>query len=456
MNRLTEPFAANKSWRRKWFRQGKEHSNEPDSACAPEAWARPRGGLLVLATTALATLGPASQASADFTTGKCAGPNIEGNGASFAKTAQEVFNINFKNIYCAGTPGQGTINVAYNADGSGKGIKTMELRVKAVPFRRQRRSAHPGAGGADELWRERSQRQASSMTGSAATRGKVHVFPIAVGAVAPLVNFPEGCNPELLGDQFRTVSAAKITGRRPKKRCCASASPRPSTRKSGQVLENAKWSEAFPELAGDSDCEVPIVRVVRFDASGTTFAFKDYLRTIEPARGWTTTYESGTSNGNREWPGAEFGTGGQCTERAAPGSRPDNVDFLTSGCEKGAGKLVEKLIATDGSIGYADVATARNASPTLAINAGAASAPTAPYWTQVQNGSGNFTEPTADETNGYRTNGSLKPRSEGRQLHDDHVQQHAGELVRRLVQSDRRQCRCRLRHLHLDLWPRVR
>jgi hypothetical protein len=158
---------------------------------------------------------------------------------------------------------------------------------------------------------------------------------------------------------------------------------------------------------------VPIVRVVRFDASGTTFAFKDYLRTIEPARGWTTTYESGTSNGNREWPGAEFGGGGQCGATAAPGTQADNVDFLTSNCEKGAGKLVEKLIATDGSIGYADVATARNASPTLAINAGAASAPTTPYWTQVQNGSGNFTEPTADEVNGYRTTAAANPGQKG-------------------------------------------
>src|SRR6476661_10889370 len=102
---------------------------------APRWGGRARvAGLLALATTALAALGPASPASADFTTGKCAGPNIEGNGASFAKTAQEVFNINFKNIYCAGTPRQGTINVAYNADGSGEGVKTMELRVRPSRF----------------------------------------------------------------------------------------------------------------------------------------------------------------------------------------------------------------------------------------------------------------------------------------------------------------------------------
>ena len=40
--------------------------------------------------------------------------------------------------------------------------------------------------------------------------GKIHVFPIAAGAIAPLVNFPDGCNPEALDDEYRTVSAAQI------------------------------------------------------------------------------------------------------------------------------------------------------------------------------------------------------------------------------------------------------
>lgn len=379
---------------------------------APRRRGRARvAGLLVLATTALATLGPASPASADFTTGKCAGPNIEGNGASFAKTAQEVFNINFKSIYCAGTPGQGTINVAYNADGSGEGIKTMQLRVRPSRFSG---SDDPPTPAQVALMNSGAKESSGTVVddGVSGNEGKVHVFPIAVGAVAPLVNFPEGCDPEQLGAEFRTVSAAEITGTPAKKALLRVRFPKAKYEKVWAGLENAKWSTAFPELAGDADCEVPIIRVVRFDASGTTFAFKDYLRTIEPARGWTTTYESGTSNGNREWPGAEFGTGGQCPS-AAPGKQLDTVDFLTSACEKGAGKLVEKLIATDGSIGYADVATARNASPTLAINAGAASAPTTPYWTQVQNGSGAFTEPTADETNGYRTTAAANPGQKG-------------------------------------------
>lgn len=373
---------------------------------APRWGGRARvAGLLALATTALAAFGPASSANADFTTGKCVGPNIEGNGASFAKTAQEVFNFNFKNNYCVGTPGQGTINVTYNANGSGAGITTMELRNNASRFAGSDDPPTPtqvaimNSGGKEEAGVIKDD-------GKVGNEGKVHVFPIAAGAVAPLVNFPEGCNPEELGDQYRTVSAAEITATPAKKGILRVRMPKAKFEALWSGTENAKWTEAFPELHGVA-CEVPIIRVVRFDKSGTTFAFKDYLRTIEPARGWTTTYESG-ANGNREWPNAEFGSGGQCGGTAAPGKQADNVDFLTSNCENGNGKLVEKLIATDGTIGYSDIATARNANPTLAVNAAASAAPTTPYWTQVQNGSNAFTEPTADETNGFKTAGGQR------------------------------------------------
>jgi ABC-type phosphate transport system substrate-binding protein len=371
-------------------------------------------GLLTLAATALVAFGPVSPASADFTTGKCAGPNIEGNGASFAKTAQEVFNISFKNTYCAGTPGQGTINAAYNADGSGEGIKTMELRVRPSRFAG---SDDPPTPAQVALMNSGGKESSGSVVddGVSGNEGKVHVFPIAVGAVAALVNLPDGCNPEAITDNnYRTITQSEITGDATKKALLRVRFPKAQFEKIWAGEENTSWNAAIPGLGSQGGaCDKPIIRVVRFDASGTTFAFKDYLRTIDPAGEWTTKYESGTANGNREWPNAEFGTGGQCGGTAAPGKQLDTVDFLTTECAKGAGKLVEKLINTDGSIGYADIATARNASPTLAINAGAGAAPTTPYWTQVQNGSAAFTEPTANETDGFRTTAAGNPSLKG-------------------------------------------
>lgn len=380
-----------------------------------------RAGLLSLALAVLAAIGFAAQASADFTSTKCAGTNIDGNGASFAKGAQEVFNSRFKNFYCAGSG----LNAAYTANGSGAGVEGAQLRNSTSRFWG---TDDPPTPEQVALMNSGAVKVGSEVKADeiADNNGKVHTFPVAAGAIAPLVNFPEGCSPEALADKYRTVSAAQVTGNAALKGILRVRFTKVKFEKVWAGEENAKWSEAFPELAPQgAPCEVPIIRVVRFDKSGTTFGFKDYLRTIDPAGEWTTKYEKGTGSvGNREWPNAEFGEGGQCGTTAAPGKQADTVDFLTTNCGNGNGELVKKLINTDGSIGYSDIATARNASPTLAVNATLATAPTTPYWTQVQNGSvavsspeeanGNgFTEPTFDEANGFKTTAATTPAQKG-------------------------------------------
>ena len=391
-----------------------------DTTSAPTRGTRAFGvGLVCLLLALMTAAGLASQAKADFTTAKCAGANIDGNGASFAKGAQEVFNFNFKNLHCAGSG----LNVAYNANGSGAGIRTAQLRDNASRFSGTDDPPTPAqvalmnSGGIDNAGKIEADTDPSN-------DGQIHVYPIAAGAIAPLVNFPDGCDPEGLADKYRTVSAAQITGNAALKGVLRVRFTKAKYAKVWAGEENAKWSEAFPELASQgAPCEVPIIRVVRYDKSGTTFGFKDYLRTIEPGRGWTTTYETGT-NGNRDWPNAEFGTGGQCGASAAPGKQADTVDYLTTACANGNGELVKKVSTTDGSIGYADIATARNASPTFAVDASLATAPTTPYWTQVQNGTvtvgsaqelagEGFTEPTFDEANGFKTTAASTPAQKG-------------------------------------------
>lgn len=399
-----------------------------DTTSAPVWGARAVvAGLLALALTALAAIAFAGQAKADFSSAKCGGVNTHANGASFARGAQESFNSYFKSFYCSGSG----LSVAYNANGSGAGLEGAQLRPPAETSRFWGSDDPPtpgqvalmNAGAKKETVDGKPKIVADGVEGN---EGKIHVFPVAAGAIAPLVNFPEGCNPEALADKYRTVSAAQITGNAALKGILRVRFTKVKFEKVWAGEENAKWSEAFPELAAQgAPCEVPIIRVVRFDKSGTTFGFKDYLRTIKPDRGWTTTFESGTGEiGNREWPNAAFGPRADCPGKEGPGSQDNSIDFLTSGCENGNGELVKKLIATDGSIGYSDIATARNASPTLAVNASLASAPTTPYWTQVQNGSvtvgspqegqGNgFTEPTLDEANGFRTTAASNPSQKG-------------------------------------------
>jgi ABC-type phosphate transport system substrate-binding protein len=374
-----------------------------DTTSAPQRGARAiRAGLLALVLAALIVVGLASQASADYITGKCAGPNITGEGGSFARDAQTKFNESFKTNFCIGTPGFGSINVTYSPEGSGAGVTAMTNRGLTPRF-----------GGTDDPPTPLQVEQMNKGTTKPAEDtepkddAKVHVFPIAVGSVVALVNFPDGCNPETLGDEFRTVSKKEIEDFPTRKGLLRVRFPKALFEKVWAGVSNAKWTEAFPQLSG-APCEIPITRVVRFDQSGTTFTLKDYLNTIEPAREWKTKFATTGANLTRDWPNAEFGTGGQCGATAAPGKQEDAIDHLTSNCAKGNGELIKKLIAVDGSIGYSDLATARNNSPTLAVDATKTEAPVTPYWTQVQNGSGKFTEPTADEANGFKTAGATK------------------------------------------------
>jgi ABC-type phosphate transport system substrate-binding protein len=360
-------------------------------------------GVLTLITMVLAVVCLTPRASANFTSGKCAGADTSGRGASFAANAHLWFNTNFKINYCAGTPGAGTLDVAYDPAGSGAGRLAVKVRNDTPRFGM---TDDPPTTTEIEQMNKGTGNNPPASDANPNDNGKIQVIPAAVGAVAPLVNFPNGCSPEALGSEFRTVSAADISGDSTKKALLRVRFPKAKFEKvwaQGEAdAPMVDWDEVFPELTGTAACEVPVIRVVRFDESGTTFAFKDYLRTINEGRGWLTKYAVEDSTAlTRKWPGAEYGTGGQCGGTAAPGKQADTTDHLTSGCANGNAFLVQTLKNTDGSIGYSDIATARGEG--LAVNPAGPNPPDK-YWTQVQNGENEFTEPTANP-NGFRTDG---------------------------------------------------
>jgi ABC-type phosphate transport system substrate-binding protein len=365
--------------------------------CAPR-WSTGAllAGALTLVLMALLAVGLPPRANAAFTTGKCDGADITGRGASFARDAHNVFINNFEPIYCGGAPSPA---VTYEALGSGAGRLAVKVRNDAPRF-----------GMSDEPPTPTEVAQMELGTGSEppesdvndADNGLIHVVPAAVGAVAPLVNFPDGCDVAELPEAART----------PEQNLDSDATQDDVMRVLftkaqfesiwAKAPASDAWHEVFPDLAGDADCEEPIIRVVRFDDSGTSFAFKDYLNAIDGGEGWLTTYVAG-ANKTREWPGAVFGPRADCAGTPnGPGSQEDAIDQLTSGCSNGNGSLVAKLVATDGSVGYSDISTARSNSPSLAITPEANDNDT--YWTQIQNGSNAFTEPTSSP-NGFRTDG---------------------------------------------------
>lgn len=355
-------------------------------------------GVIALLLSALAALCLTPRADAAFTTGKCAGADIVGRGASFARDAHNVFINNFQPIYCAGTPA--LAGVTYEALGSGAGRLSMKVREAGGP--RFGMSDEPPTPAEVAQMNAGTGNEPAEADANPADNGQIHVVPAAVGAVAPLVNFPDNCDVDLLPAGAKTAEQNLDGDGTPDDvvRVRFTKSQFEAIWAKDASADN--WTEVFSELATDSDCNKPIIRVVRFDDSGTSYAFKDYLNSIDGGQGWLTTYVNG-SNKTREWPNAVFGTRSDCAGSPnGPGSQEDSIDQLTSGCSNGNGSLVAKLVATDGSVGYSDVSTARSNSPSLAITPEANDNDT--YWTQVENGSNNFTEPTSSP-NGFRTDG---------------------------------------------------
>ncbi|WP_320671925.1 hypothetical protein [Patulibacter defluvii] len=165
-------------------------------------------------------------------------------------------------------------------------------------------------------------------TSTSTDNATLHTIPIAQSSVAVDVRIPDGC--EVVADPAdRRITATKL------ERAFAAASSADT------------WGEILPSIAGSAgglttaQCQAkPVVRVVRFDSSGTTFAFKRLLQKIATRDSSGTTWSEPTL-GNTAWP----------SETAANLKRPTT---------NGAGAQLDLLAAqTDGGIAYADLATSR-------------------------------------------------------------------------------------------------
>ncbi|MFY9264898.1 MAG: substrate-binding domain-containing protein [Solirubrobacterales bacterium] len=288
-----------------------------------------RTGLLVaLALVAVASFASTS-ANAAFTapwTVKCTGDSITGRGASFQNAAQlafiEFWRTNTSAPSTAGCGPAASQTITYEPLGSGSG----------------RAAFGAGAADRDPVVRytafdeaptptQRTQMEAAQGTTGL---GKLAVAPIATGATTVISHFPRYCELPAGDPDLAPYARFKISNARLENAWTGDAA-------------NDEWGEmlpgiqAIPNNAGGKttqQCQDEIIkRVVRFDSSGTTFSFKQFLGGIDGATGWAGAF-AGTT-----WP------------------NPANV---LNGGAAGNGPLAAKVRATPGSIGYSDLATARD------------------------------------------------------------------------------------------------
>ncbi len=346
----------------------------------------------VLAVVFAAGLAGASTASADFSIARCTGEPIIARGASFQNAAFTGWQTAFAN---ATAPGCGATAPLVTLQASGSGAGRQALGVKGGVNAFQDRDVSIRFAASDEPLTATDRQQiekgpidANGVDVTTADDNPVHLIPVAIGSAAVLVHLPNGCD-------YTGATNKPLDGNRP-------------------AIDNATLEAAFAGAASadtwgelisglDATCAAkPVVRVVRQDSSGTTFAFKQLLARINPARGWA-------ALGNTAWPNvaanpifrSKSSGGGALVTAIASGA------LATTQRDNGAG-LVDTAInfADTGGIGYVDLATARTGAGGTFLWADATTDTT--FWLPVQRGTAvdpkagtTYDDPQAN-ANGYK------------------------------------------------------
>jgi ABC-type phosphate transport system substrate-binding protein len=307
---------------------------------------------IVSATAACALVVPGA-ASASIGQ-QCSGASVGGQGSSLQKIAQELlwapgFNKSTDKFACSGKQGdKKEPTIAYNPSGSGAGLRSWGAEAKeSKEIKFDPTNAFVGTDEPPNA----TQRSEIINQESTATSGTLMTIPVAQEAVAIIFHLPTGCTATSSAASGRLVlNDATLEGIF-----------------AGTVTTWGQLTDGGDTLTGTGCAADPIVPVVRFDQSGTTHIFKRYLGLID-----TGTLE--TTSGSETWDDLSEGTLNTLWPTKANVQKPT---------VKGGGELIKKLEAVPGSIGYVNIAEAREHA-SLVPPAGGAKEPM--FWGELENG----------------------------------------------------------------------
>ncbi len=330
-------------------------------------------GLSVLGCCVFANLMLADVSSAAVPTGvDCVSKDgkISGRGSTYQTVLQEKLIALYNNDFCGVTPAQYTGDPAKNtmlvynyeaaenasATGSGAGLKAAACRTDAFsgtdkPYTNKELTELDGAPGTGANGGSACklafappftpQAAENKFPNSEDVEAPLMSFPIGGSSVAIIVNFGTACKKAPTELKLNAKEASRLFG--------------------GDI---ATWADS--ELAVNNatlatdECTGAVTRVVRQDSSGTTSIFKQYLIRAENARtgqkcAEAVTWEAGYFKTNTEWPGKQKpGEEGTCSS-------------ITTGPKSGNSELIEKVLTTQGSVGYADLPQALSEGKGLVI-----------------------------------------------------------------------------------------
>ncbi|HUN78811.1 MAG TPA: substrate-binding domain-containing protein [Solirubrobacteraceae bacterium] len=319
----------------------------------------------IASVAAVAAVVPASASAAAPKTDRgeqCSGDNIVGRGSTFQNPAQLIwqpgFNTNTSTIACDGTYGsKGTPKAEYRNTksedrGSGSCLKVFGAE-KETPNREY------SFCGTDEAPNETQKSEIEShKTGGG--ENSLLTIPVVQGSVAVIVHLPEGCKASgELVEKGKTYKLGRLV--LDDKTIEGIYAGTINNWKEAIAAQGGSGNDSLSCTGGTAEEETPITRVVRTDHSGTTHIFKAFLEQVETKKLKMEAYEEsydGSSTGCHAKYPAEEKTWAEVSE-ACQNQRWPEAAHVVRNTETGNPGVVKLVNSTASSIGYADLAVAR-------------------------------------------------------------------------------------------------
>lgn len=348
--------------------------------------------LAVSALAGLAATAPSAMAA------DCTGSQqIVGQGASFAKAAHtDATNGWIPNAGCVvgaqDSPDSpflpGDDLIYYKGTGSGSGITAFGGNLSS-PGARDQSISFIGTDDPMTPAQVAAANEGNNPTSASpdGDDGVFHTIPVLQGSIAVIVNVPDACRPASFSN-FRPVYPHGGTG---------------ATNNALEEVfsgERTTWGEFGYVLKSNlsTPCPATFKRVVRRDNSGTTFAFKKFLDSTDKNDDTNWAANDEVAEDNTIWLGHSRDRDGTCDGNDGGALTPP---YICTGTGSGNSFLADVVYATDGAIGYGDLATAR-AKDFDFDGAGALSDDT--YWLKVYQPGPNpvLRDPALDQQNGWK------------------------------------------------------
>jgi ABC-type phosphate transport system substrate-binding protein len=281
-------------------------------------------GVLASATAMMLAVGGVSASSALALKGHCEGEGIHGEGSSLQRAAQETWNSGFNTSAKGCNVAGKKPAVTYTVTSSGTALKEWGVGSGALGTNGKLdtfiSSDDAPKGKVTEATSQLGEiRKALRKSTTTENSTNVVTIPVTQTSVAIVVNLPANCT-------LTQISTANLEA----------------------AFEGS--SKTWSSIGGSgTGCTKEFTRVVRSDASGTTYQFKHYLQVAKELHGGGTVCT--TEYGNTSWTFLQNeSVSGSFTPNLVWPDCSGTIKPLTA---SGGGALVAKVSATDSSIGYA-------------------------------------------------------------------------------------------------------